>query len=358
MVLVLKNEEMAGLLPYRELLRRLLEYMQIAFREYGNKVAVNRPRSRMHVPTREPHTDYWFNNIAGIVPAFQAMALRIDSSLTREVHRHGKRRAEYPGDYVGLVLLFDIQTCHLLAIMDDHFHSPIRVGATSALGSRLAARADSRVMALFGSGEQARAQAVAFSLVHRLEEIRLYSPHEERRRQFAASVEAETECPVVPVNSPEEALRGADIVNTATNSSDPVFDGRLLRPGMHVTTIVGGDYRHKRDEIDVTTYLRAHTILVNTREQVEQDRQGNLYELLADARLRWEKLHELGEAVTGRVQPRTSPDDITLFKNNTGMGIQFAASARLLYDEARKQGAGTELPSELFVTRREGVWSP
>ncbi len=213
-------------------------------------------------------------------------------------------------------------------------------------------------MALFGSGEQARAQAVAFSLVHRLERIQLYSPNAERRKRFAAAIEPETECPVVPVGSAEEALKGADIVNASTNSSDPIFDGKLLEPGMHVTTIVGGDYRSKRDEVDHTVYLRARSILVNTRVQVEQDRQGNLYEMIEDGRLRWDQLLEVGEVVTGKAKPRQSREDITLFKNNTGMGIQFAASARLLYDEARRQGVGTELPSELFTTKREGVWSP
>ena len=358
MALVLKNQEMEKLLPYRELLSRLTAMIETSFREYGNDVAVNRPRSRMYIPSREPNTFYWFNNIAGIVPAFHAMALRIDSSLAREVTHNGKRREEYPGDYVGLILLFDTDTCELLSIMDDHFHSPIRVAATSALGSRFAARPESRVMALFGSGEQARAQAVAFSLVHHLEKIQIYSPNAERRKHFAAAIEKETECTVVPVGSAEEALRGADIVNASTNSSDPIFDGKLIQPGMHVTTIVGGDYRSKRDEVDPTVYLRSRSILVNTREQVRQDRQGNLHEMLEDGRLQWEQLYEVGEVVTGKAQPRQAPDDITLFKNNHGMGIQFAASARLLYDEARRQGIGTELPSELFTTKREGVWSP
>ncbi len=358
MVLVLKNHEMAKLLPYRELLNRLIGYIEVAFREYGNQVAVNRPRSRMYIPTTEPDTFYWFNNIAGIVPAYHAMALRIDSSLAREVRREGKRREEYPGDYVGLILLFDTDTCELQCIMDDHFHSPIRVAATSAVGSKCAARAEARVMALFGAGEQARAQAVAFSLAHKLERIKVYSPNAERRKKFAKAIEDEAGCAVVPVDSPEEAIQGADIVNAATNSSDPIFDSRRLEPGMHVTTIVGGDYRSKRDEIDAGTYFRARSIIVCTRTQVEQDRQGNLYELLQDGRLRWEQLQELGEVVTGKARPRQSPDDITLFKNNHGMGIQFAASARLIYEEALKQGAGTQLPSELFMTRREGVWSP
>lgn len=358
MVLVLKNKEMAALLPYRELLQRLTGYIEVAFREYGNQVAVNRPRSRMYIPTKEPNTFYWFNNIAGIVPAYHAMALRIDSSLAREVQRDGKRREEYPGDYVGLVLLFDTNTCELQCVMDDHFHSPIRVAATSAIGSKFAARPEAKVMALFGSGDQARAQAVAFSLAHKLDRIQVYSPNPERRKKFAQAVEVEAGCTVVPVSSPEEAIKGADIVNASTNSSDPIFDGCLLQPGQHVTTIVGGDYRSKRDEIDSSTYSRVRSIIVCTRTQVEQDRQGNLYEMIQDGRLRWEQLHELGEVVTGKARPRQSPDDITLFKNNHGMGIQFAASARLIYEEALKQGAGTQLPSELFHTKREGVWSP
>lgn len=358
MVLVLKNAEMEKLFPYRELLRRLIDRIETAFREYGEQVAVNRPRSRMYIPTTVPNTFYWFNNIAGIVPSFHAMALRIDSSLAREVSYGDKRREEYPGDYVGLVLLFDTETCELLSIMDDHFHSPIRVAATSAVGSRFAARPESRVMALIGSGEQARAQAVAFSLVHRLGQIRVYSPNPEHRQSFAAAVEKETECSVVPVGSIEEAIRGADIVNASTNSSDPLFDGRILAPGTHLTTIVGGDYRSKRDEIDAQTYLRTRSIIVNTREQVQQDRQGNLYELLRDGKLQWEQLHELGEVVTGKAKMRQSAQDITLFKNNHGMGIQFAASGRLLYEAAREQGIGTQLPSELFLTKREGHWSP
>lgn len=358
MVLILKNQQMAELLPYRELLARLTESIEVAFREFGDQIAVNRPRSRMYIPTKEPNTYYWFNNIAGIVPAFQSMALRIDSSLAREVLRDGKRREEYPGDYVGLVLLFDTQTCELLSIMDDHFHSPIRVAATSAVGSKFAARPESKVMALLGSGEQARAQAVAFSLIHPVEQIKVYSPNSERRAKFAASLEAEAACTVTAVDSPEDAIQGADIVNCSTNSSDPIFDGRLLQPGMHVTTIVGGDYRSRRDEIDSETYLRARSIIVNTRTQVEQDHQGNLYELLQQGQLRWGQLHELGEVVTGKVRVRESPQDITLFKNNTGMGIQFAASARLIYEEAKNKGVGTQLPSELFLTKREGVWSP
>jgi len=358
MVLVLKNHEMEQLLPYRELLGKLIEMSEVAFRELGQQVAVNRPRSRMYIPTKEPSTYYWFNNIAGIVPGFRAMALRIDSSLAREVVQEGKRREEYPGHYVGLILLFDTDSCDLQSIMDDHFHSPIRVAATSALGSRFAARSDSRVMALFGSGEQARAQAVAFSLAHRLEKIQVYSPNAERRKRFAAAIEPETQCPVIPVSSPEEALRDADIVNCATNSSDPIFDGQLLQPGMHVSTIVGGDYRSKRDEVDRTAYLRARSILVNTRFQVEQDRQGNLYELVQEGFLKWEQLQELSDVITGKVQPRQSAQDLTLFKNNHGMGIQFAASARLIYEEAKRKGVGTQLPSELFLTKREEVWSP
>ncbi|MCL4440091.1 MAG: hypothetical protein M1609_05755, partial [Firmicutes bacterium] len=130
-------------------------------------------------------------------------------------------------------------------------------------------------------------------------------------------------------------------------------------PGTHVTTLVGGDYWHKRDEIDRFTYLKANRIIVNTRHQVEVDRQGYLYDLLSEGKLGWENIGELGELVAGKVSSRKDPESITLFKNNHGMGIQFATAAYLIYEQAKKKGIGRDLPREYFITEKKGgVWAP
>ena len=117
MVLVLKNREMEGLIEMSE----LIEAVETAFREHGQGIAVNKPRSRIRIPNPDTGLTYFFNNLAGAVPYFQAMALRIDSVFSRDVEVAGKKRREYPGDLTGLVFLFNMEDAQLLAIMDDHY---------------------------------------------------------------------------------------------------------------------------------------------------------------------------------------------------------------------------------------------
>src|SRR5918992_594236 len=138
MVLILKNEQMKDLVPMAE----EIEGIETAFREMGEGKAVNAPRARLRVqaPGQEEGTQYYFNNIMGLVPGIKSMALRIDSSFSKEVQVAGSKRRVYPGDFIGLVMLFDMDTCELLAIMDDHHISTMRVGATSAVASKYLAR--------------------------------------------------------------------------------------------------------------------------------------------------------------------------------------------------------------------------
>src|ERR671919_1059854 len=217
MVLVLKNEQMENLLPMSE----EIEAIEHAFRELGQGVAMNAPRARLRIPWKEEGGQYYFNNIMGLVPGMKSMALRIDSSFSKDVQVAGSKRRVYPGDYIGLVLLFDMDTCEILAMMDDHYISAMRVGATSAVASKYLARDDARVMALLGSGEQAKTQVTAHLAVRPLTKIKVFSPTKENREKFAKHMSAETGIDIVPVASAEEAVRGSDIVSAATNTVDP-----------------------------------------------------------------------------------------------------------------------------------------
>ncbi|MDZ4344671.1 MAG: ornithine cyclodeaminase family protein, partial [Candidatus Binatia bacterium] len=175
MVLVLKNEQMENLLPMAE----EIDAIEQAFRELGQGKAMNAPRARLRTPWKEEGGQYYFNNIMGLVPGVKSMALRIDSSFSTEVEVAGAKRRVYPGDYIGLVMLFDMDTCEILAIMDDHHISTLRVGATSAVASKYLARKNARVMGLLGSGEQAKTQVTAHLAVRPLTEIKVYSPTKE-----------------------------------------------------------------------------------------------------------------------------------------------------------------------------------
>jgi ornithine cyclodeaminase/alanine dehydrogenase-like protein (mu-crystallin family) len=333
--------------------------IELAFRELGQGKAMNAPRARLRTPWKEEGGQYYFNNIMGLVPGVKSMALRIDSSFSKEVQIAGSKRRVYPGDFIGLVMLFDMDTCEILALMDDHLISTLRVGATSAVASKYLARSDARVMGLLGSGEQAKTQVTAHVAVRPLTKVKVYSPTKENRERFAKEMSLETGVEVVPVASAEEAIRGSDIVTAATNTVDPVIQGKWVAEGTHLNSIVGGDGFLPRKELDDEAVMKANLIVVGYKPQIFLDKQAEFHDRLERGIVKAEDLHELGDLVNGKCRGRKNDTEITFFKNNTGMGIQFAATARKMYEKAKEKGIGTELPLDLFMTRRgDKAYSP
>jgi alanine dehydrogenase len=157
---------------------------------------------------------------------------------------------------------------------------------------------------------------------------------------------------IVPVDSPEKAIEAADIVLCTANSLDPLFDGNWLRPGMAVSSISAGPDKTAtaiwgvRREIDDTTVERASLIVVSLMQQVAWDEQHQLFD---SSRTRG-KVVELGDLLLGKVPGRRGDDEITLFANNTGTGNQFAAAGAIVYQKARAQGIGREIPTDWLMT--------
>jgi len=355
MVLVLKNDQMENLLPMSEEIAAIEQ----AFVELGQGKAMNAPRARLRTPWKEEGGQYYFNNIMGLVPGVKSMALRIDSSFSKEVQVAGSKRRVYPGDFIGLVMLFDMDTCNILAIMDDHYISTMRVGATSAVASKYLARKDAKVMGLLGSGEQAKTQVTAHACVRQLTKVKVYSPTRANREKFAKQMSEKTGIDIVPVAAAEEAVRASDIVTAATNTVDPVIRGEWIEPGMHLNSIVGGDGFLPRKELDDTAVMKANLIVVGYKAQIFLDKQAEFHDRLERGIVKAEDLHELGELLNGKCRGRQDDREITFFKNNTGMGIQFAATARKMYEKAKEKGIGAELPLDLFMTKRgDKLFSP
>ena len=161
------------------------------------------------------------------------------------------------------------------------------------------------------------------------------------------------------VATPKEDVEGSDIVVEATNASQPVLDGHWLKEGTHIVSIVGGDWHMRRGLLDDETIKRSDLIFVNSRQQVFLDKQVDLYDRLQRKMIQESQIHELGELLVGKAPKRASPGQITLHKNNCGMGIQFAVTAMRIYELAKKKGLGREIPKEWFMTARgEGIYSP
>jgi alanine dehydrogenase len=336
-----------------------IDAIEQAFRELGQGKAMNAPRARLRTPWKEEGGQYYFNNIMGLVPGMKSMALRIDSSFSKEIQVAGSKRRVYPGDFIGLVMLFDMDTCEILALMDDHYISTMRVGATSAVASKYLARNNANVLGLLGSGEQAKTQVTAHACVRRLTKVQVYSPTKANREKFAKEMSEQTGIEIVPVNSAEEAVRGSDIVSAATNTVEPVIQGKWLEAGMHVTSLVGGDGFLPRKELDDEAIRRANLIVVGYKPQIFLDKQAEFHDRLEKGIVKTEDLHELGDLLNGKCRGRRDEGEITFFKNNTGMGIQFAATARKMYEKAKEKGIGAELPLDLFMTKRgDKLFSP
>jgi ornithine cyclodeaminase/alanine dehydrogenase-like protein (mu-crystallin family) len=350
--LLLSNEDVDRLLSMSE----CVEILETAYRELAAGRATDRRRSDSFVATSRADALYSLKSMDGIAPALGVGAVRINSDVVTWPLREGNaRREKVPaapgGRWVGLVLLFSIETGAPLAIFPDGYVQRLRVGATNGLAAKHLAREDARTVGLLGSGWQAGGQVMAICATRRIERIRCFSTSADRREAFAVEWTRRLGVDVVPVRSPEEAVRGADIVLCATNSIEHVFFERWVDPGMHLSSI-------KRPELEPAAIRRADRVVIHSRGAaptqvvaegvlVPEATEGKGWKLLEE--IDFSVLPELQELVAGTAAGRGAPEEVTCFLNNIGRGYQFAAVGGALYRKAVASGAGRELPTEWFT---------
>lgn len=240
-----------------------------------------------------------------------------------------------------VVLLFDADSSDLLAILEADRLGQIRTGAASGLATRWLARKEAAVLGLLGTGWQARSQALAMTTVRKLTMIRAFGRDRERLQSFCREVESTCGVPVTPAASAEAAVRGADIVVTATNAAAPVLKGDWIESGLHLNAV--GSNRAERRELDERAVRRADLIVVDYLEQARLEA-GDLIVAPCDAAEQgiFEKVVELAAIVAGRHPGRSDARQVTLFKS-LGIGLEDLAAASLVYDKATAAGAGKRI---------------
>jgi len=250
-----------------------------------------------------------------------------------------------------LLPLFDARSGAPLALLDGASLNPFKTGATGGVAVDALARPDASVVGVFGSGPQARGQLRAIATVRDLDRVRVYSTTPENRAAFAAAFDERLETTVRAVDAPGEAIVDADVVVTATDAREPVFDGADLPDGAHVNAI--GQYHPEHREIDATTVARA-TYVPDLAARVEQDAGAYLQARAAGA-IDDDHVHaELGDVVAGATPGRTASDETTVFDSG-GTGIETVAAGHALYERAREAGLGREIefaPASAALTGR------
>jgi ornithine cyclodeaminase/alanine dehydrogenase-like protein (mu-crystallin family) len=216
--------------------------------------------------------------------------------------------------HMATIFLVDQETGTPLAVMDGTLITEMRTAAVSAAATKLLAPPDAKVLAILGSGVQARSHAEALRLVRDFQEIRVWSPMQEHAERFAKEIDGKSV-------SVEEAVRGADVIVTATNSKTPVLKGAWLKPGCHVNAI--GACRPDWRELD--DQAMGNVVFVDSREGASKE-SGDV--ILSGAKI----YAELGETLAGKVPPRAN--ETTIFKS-LGMAVEDIAAALLGYRSAK-----------------------
>jgi alanine dehydrogenase len=343
-----------------------------------------RPRFDTIVPTPSPEHYYRWGTVEAASKSLQTQAIRLKSDVIYyEQSGDSLVEEKYAGKiglYCGLVMLFDTSNGSPLAIIQDGNLQQARVGAKNALGVKYLARENSKVVGMLGSGGQARSHLEAFATVRPIERCNVYSPTEANRELFATEMSQKLGIAVVAVDSPEEAVDGADIISCNTNSMKPILFPEMVTPGVHITVVSGEWDREVPKMFDVVPSSAESRIFHGAAPDVSLGRSGaaTIYAAASDSDLahlveisgsrygelpprpasgsgapRKTRTVPMADLIQGTAKGRLNDEEIT---SSTGLGggggsagMSFVVVGKLVYDLAVQRGLGTDIPTDLFL---------
>lgn len=323
---ILSAQDVRQALPMAE----AIEGMKQAFAQLSTGQAVVPLRSRVDVAFQQGTTL--------VMPAYLAqsndLAVKVVSIFPQNSARHE------PTIYAA-VLMLNAETGQPMALMEGGSLTAIRTGAGSGAATDLLARPEASVVAILGSGVQARTQLEAVCTVRKIKEVRVYSPTHEHAVAFAREMRGHGPIPglIRIMSNPETAVRGADIICAATTSSKPVFKSQDVAPGTHINGV--GSYTPTMQEVDAETVKRS-LVVVDSREAAWEEA-GDLIVPLQAGLISKAHIHaELGEIAAGHKRGRTNPEQLTFFKS-VGVAVQDATAGRIALANALEHDLGVEV---------------
>lgn len=237
---------------------------------------------------------------------------------------------------IGTILLIERDTGRVRAILESSLVTAMRTAAAGALGVTVLAKPGPAKVALFGAGVQGTWHLGALQATGRLAGARIFDVERGRAEQLAEELKSSLEVDAQAARTPEEAVADADVIILVTPSRVPILDGKLVRPGVHVSAF-GADEPGKV-ELDAALMKRAK-LIVDDRALALTD--GALNVAASAGELDGGAIFaELGEVMAGRKPGREHADEITIFAS-VGLAFQDLVASQLVYDRAVAAGAGT-----------------
>jgi len=338
-------------------MRACIDALEEGYRELALGHAANCPRTDMFFPTKDPDAFYKFKCIQGGIPSMGVVGQRTQSDIDHFYEQNGDLKlADHRGRYLSNVFLYSMETLELLAIVQDGELQRKRVAGTCAIGAKYLADERASLLGLYGAGFQAGSMIEAMCAVRDIQQVRVFSPTKERRVRFCKDMSEKFDLEVVPLDQPEEVVRGADIVACATNSVTPgsVCKGDWLSESGYLTCI-------KYREFDAAVYEKSDRIFFTNMT----DDLSHFYHLYVPKGLRVPersgradgqdrefyrafaaKMYSLEDLLVGKTTGRQRANETIMYMKGMGNGTEFTATAKAVYDLACQHSVGQEIPGE------------
>ena len=371
---LINNDEVNQVLRMADCIR----VQEEAFRglvEYG---AVHRPRVDLYYPAEEPESYFRWGSMEGASTQYFAIRMKSDIVSWPRTDEGGWTEEKHciePGTYCGLIFLLSTKNGEPLALINDGLLQHFRVGGGAGIGAKYLSREDSEVVGLIGSGGMARTFLDAFCCVRPIKECRVYSPTKGHKEAFAEEMSDKLGIRVVAVSGPQEAIAGADIVSSATDSMVPVYDAAWLEEGQHVTNLGRREMPEEAisrfdvvvrqgvaglqmKQTDIFQAERGHSPAAFIGGTAEQQRVipaknpspgfgGDSPEFMD--RGRGGDKPEFKDLVTGQCEGRTTSSQITFYRNVGNQGLQFSSVGGLVYEKIMERNMGRDIPTDWLL---------
>ncbi len=317
MVTLLTREDLESVLTMTD----TINVVEEAFREY----ALGNVRMPLRIGLNMPEHE---NALHGVMHGY----------VGGSVDALAVKTAWLPGGKIW-VILFDPADGSLLSVMDGNCITEMRTGAVCGVAAKYLARSDAEVLGLFGAGVQGRTHVAAIHEVRPLKLVKVFDPVPGKAAKYSKEMSAKLGIDVAVVDNPQAVVAGSDLVSVTALANAPVFKGKWLEEGTHVTSI--GSHGPEVQEIDSDTVVRAKVVVDSIEANLAEG--GDLLIPMREGVVSKDHIYgELSDLVTRAKEGRSSDREITLFKS-VGLALQDVAAAARAYQLAREKGIGSEV---------------